>query len=50
MCRRKVNRGRCGLEEPGFKFGKCANVAAFGRPTPLKNSGCWLEVSLQGDL
>ena len=52
MCadRHKVNRGRCGLEKPGFKFGKCANVAAFGRPTPLKNSSCWLEVSLQGDL
>lgn len=48
VCRRQVNRGRCGLEKPGFKFGKCANVAAFGWPTPLKNSSCWLEVSLQG--
>lgn len=34
----KVNRGECGLEKPGFKFGKCANVAAFGWPTALKNS------------
>ena len=36
MCREKVNRKRCGLEEPGFKFRKHANVAAFGCPTPLK--------------
>lgn len=48
MCREKVNRKRCGLEEPGFKFRKHANVAAFGCPTPLKNPSCWFEVNLQG--
>ena len=49
MYRDKVNRGKCDLEEPGFKFREHAHVAAFGCLTLLKDPSCWFEVNVQGD-